>query len=225
MFLSPPAAAAACLSSSLSAAPFQELLNLPTVVVPDSLIKNVSALLPALTSLPSILTAKLPAGNLTVLPQVKLPEITIPGLRLTINKVLADLPSSLNMTQGITDWLEEHTSLLGKAGDSVTAADANATTGSIDVSVEHPAAGLDGGLAAAVEQLAGAKAAAVTAGVSSGSSEKEVPAAAAPDTAAATTAAPAAGDAAPAAAAPAADEPAGPVVAGAPLQEAEVKTP
>jgi hypothetical protein len=205
--------AAAAAATVAVASPPQELINLPTVVVPDSLIKNVSALLPALTSLPSILLAKLP-GNLTMLPEVKLPEITVPGLRLTIGKILKDLPTSLNMTQGITDWLDAHTSLLGKAADGA-AANASAT-GGVELSLTHPAV-MDGGLAAAVEQLAGAKAAAaaepvkvdVTAAAGSNASE-EAPVAAA-DTAAA--------------AAAAADVPAGPVVAGAPVQEVEVKSP
>ncbi|WIA22525.1 hypothetical protein OEZ86_009517 [Tetradesmus obliquus] len=176
----------------------KELINLPTVVIPDSLIKNVTALLPALTSLPSILLSKLPTGNLTMLPEVKLPEITVPRLRLTIGKVLQELPASLNLTQGITDWLDAHTSLLGKADGTAAAANANVTggMGGIDLSMAHPAVAADGGLAAAVQQMAGAKAAA------------------------------AATPAAVAAAVPAAaDEPAGPVVAGAPIQEAEVKAP
>uniref|UniRef100_A0A383V771 Uncharacterized protein n=1 Tax=Tetradesmus obliquus TaxID=3088 RepID=A0A383V771_TETOB len=190
----------------------KELINLPTVVIPDSLIKNVTALLPALTSLPSILLSKLPTGNLTMLPEVKLPEITVPRLRLTIGKVLQELPASLNLTQGITDWLDAHTSLLGKAdGTAAAAANANVTggMGGIDLSMAHPAVAADGGLAAAVQQMAGAKAAAAgTAAAAAGSSDgKEASAAAAAATPAA------------------ADEPAGPVVAGAPIQEAEVKAP
>jgi phosphoribosylformylglycinamidine (FGAM) synthase-like enzyme len=196
------------------------MINLPTVIIPDSLIKNVSALLPTLTSLPSILLSTLPT-NLTMLPEVKLPEITVPGLRLTIGKILHDLPATLNMTQGFTDWLDTHTTLLGgKAADddasaSFTGAVA-AGSGGVSLNVTHPV--LDGGLAAAVEQMAGAKGieAPVKADTVAAPSQQEAPAAAAAVPAAAA-------DAAPADAAAAADAPVEAVVAGAPIQEVEVK--
>jgi hypothetical protein len=187
------------------------MINLPTVVIPDSLIKNVSALLPTLTSLPSILLSKLPT-NLTMLPEVKLPEITVPGLRLTIGKILHDLPATLNMTQGITDWLDTHTTLLGdKAADAGAVA---AGSGGVSLNVTHPV--LDGGLAAAVEQMAGAKGieAPAKADASAGEAQQAAPAAAAADVPAV------AADAAPAAAA--ADAPVEAVVPGAPIQVVEV---
>jgi hypothetical protein len=196
------------------------MINLPTVVIPDSLIKNVSALLPTLTSLPSILLSKLPT-NLTMLPEVKLPEITVPGLRLTIGKILHDLPATLNMTQGITDWLDTHTTLLGdKAADDDAVA---AGSGGVSLNVTHPV--LDGGLAAAVGQMAGAKGieAPAKADASGGEAQQEAPAAAAAADvpAVAADAAPAdAGAAAPAAAAPPA--PVEAVVPGAPIQVVEV---
>jgi hypothetical protein len=197
------------------------MIALPTVVIPDALIKNVSALLPSLTSLPSILLSKLPS-NLTMLPEVKLPEIILPGLRLTINKILQDLPATLNMTQGITDWLDTHTSLLG--GKAVDDGAAAATAGSgvggaVSLNVTHPMVdGVASGLAAAVQQMAEAKAveAPVKADVGAGEGQQAEPAVAA--------AVPAvAADAAPAAAAAAAPAPVEAVVAGAPIQEVEVK--
>eukprot|EP00883_Tetradesmus_obliquus_P002450 jgi/Sobl393_1/1262/SZX77170.1 len=112
--------------------PDQELINLPTVVTPDSLIKNVRALLPALTSLPSILLSKLPTGNLTMVPEVKLPEITVPRPRLTNRKVLQELPASLNVTGGITDRRDAHTSLLGKVDGAPAAVNATAGMSGID---------------------------------------------------------------------------------------------
>ncbi|KAF6261548.1 hypothetical protein COO60DRAFT_753213 [Scenedesmus sp. NREL 46B-D3] len=171
----------------------KELVNLPTVVIPDSLIGNVSAVLPTLTSLPSI---------------------------------LHNLPTTLNMTQGITDWLDTHTSLLGDAAEGSNASAAADVAGGLSLGAAHPMVGA--GLAAAVEQLAGAGAdVPVKAALGSGApaaADDDAAAAGAPATAGDAAAAAAAG--APAAAGDAgdaADAPVAAVAAGAPLEEAEVE--